>query len=241
MGEPDRGRRDLVHQERIHGVDDREVHDDAGIGDQEDGEADQLHPGLLAEPQVLADEVDPHVGVPDVAVAEHQREQPGMEVPFELLQHRGVEEAPEDLHQGHLELADLADADVHDRDAHQRQHHPRAEAAHAVDDDPKPIGPHDEGRPFGAIVVAAALPGGGVRCGGGGRCRGSRRRRSTRRRRRSWRRRGTRGRLLCGGGHGSSASLVVSPGRRPSASARARSPASRSPGRAPGPGCSRKE
>ena len=73
------------------------------------------------------------VRVVDVAVAEHQGEKRGMKVPFELLQHRRLEHAPEILYQKHLQPVqfavvvkpgDLARDDVEHREQDHRQREP---------------------------------------------------------------------------------------------------------------------
>ncbi len=97
----------LDHERAVHVVE-REKDHDRAVRDHEEGQPDELQPRLLAELQVVADEVDAHVGVVDHAVAEHQREQAGVEVPLQLLQDRGLEERCRDSPQPPLQAVDPA-------------------------------------------------------------------------------------------------------------------------------------
>jgi hypothetical protein len=120
MRQPDQRRRYLPQLKGIVSIYDGEIHHDAGVGNEKYREPDELQPGLLAKRQILADQIDTHVGVPDIAVAKHQCEQPGVEVPLQFLQQRRAEKRADVLDQPDLLLAEqLAYGHVVSRDQHQ--------------------------------------------------------------------------------------------------------------------------
>ena len=128
---------------RAVGIGDGEVDDRHEKRDHEHAEPQELQPHLLAEMQVIADQIDAHVGVVNGAEAEHEREQHRMEVPLQLLQHRRFERTSEladepDLQAVHLAVGalphDLASDDVDYGDQYEGHDGPRPQAADDVDE-----------------------------------------------------------------------------------------------------------
>ena len=103
-------------------------------------------------------EIDPDVGIPDVAVAEHEREQSGVDVPFQLLQQRRFENPAEIRDQPDLNPHQLAGDHVEHRDDDQQNDQPGRPPPDEVDEIPQGVADPQRGRALGWPTANLAVP-----------------------------------------------------------------------------------